>query len=52
MKIEQLKEDVIRAEGYAEGFRAGYLACAQKIANDLAKEEKDKKETEPSTVKE
>ena len=44
MRVEQLKEDVLRAEGYAEGFRAGYISCAQKVANELAKEEKDKQD--------
>lgn len=38
MNIEFIKEAVIRAEGYAEGFRAGYQLCAQKIANEMAKE--------------
>lgn len=44
MNAQQLKEDVLRAEGYAEGFRAGYTSCAQKVANDLMKEEAEKKE--------
>lgn len=46
MKAEQLKEDVLRAEGYAEGFRAGYLSCAKKIANQLDQEEKAKEALE------
>lgn len=43
MKPEQLKEDVIRAEGYAqgygEGFKVGYLTCANKVAKQLQEEE-------------
>lgn len=40
MKIEQIKEEVIRAEGYAEGFRAGFIACAQKLINEVIKVQK------------
>ena len=40
MKIEQIKEEVIRAEGYAEGFRMGFIACAQKIVNEMTKDQK------------
>lgn len=39
ISADKLKENVIRAEGYAEGFRAGYLNCAQAVANELAKEQ-------------
>lgn len=49
MKKEQLQENVIRAEGYAEGFRAGFIACAKQIAAEMAKEEKEKS---PAEIKE
>jgi len=41
MTIDELKENVLKAEGYAEGFRAGYISCAKKVAEDLAKEQKE-----------
>ena len=34
-----LKEQLLRSEGYAEGFRAGYAACTQFIALELGKKE-------------
>lgn len=53
MTAEQLKEDVIRAEGYAEGFRVGYTTCAQRVAGELAKEAASKSgtHTDSSSVK-
>jgi len=50
MNLNQLKEDVLRAEGYAEGFRAGYISCAQKVANELEKEKKVQTEESKSAV--
>lgn len=46
MDVQFIKEAVIRAEGYAEGFRAGYISCAQKIANEMTKEKEPVKENE------
>lgn len=46
MNKEQLKENVIRSEGFSEGFKAGYLACANHIAIEMQKEEQEKKKKE------
>ncbi len=39
MNATQLKENVLRAEGYAKGFVDGYAACAKMVAEEFAKEE-------------
>lgn len=33
MDVEKLKEDVIRAEGYAAGFQEGFRTCAKNIVD-------------------
>lgn len=50
MKAEQLKEAVLRAEGYAEGFRAGYIACAKMVAGELVKEESPRVQADQGTA--
>ena len=40
MSPEQLRDDVLRAEGYAKGFLDGYVSLANRISADLAKENK------------
>lgn len=50
MKPEQLKDNVIKAEvyaeGYAKGFKEGYIACANNVALQLEKEDKESKKEE------
>ena len=41
MDAQSLRDQVIRSEGYAEGFRAGYAACAQFVAKQKQAEAKD-----------
>lgn len=44
MNPEKLKEAVLKAEGYAQGFKDGFIACAKGVAEELAKEQKSKEE--------
>ncbi len=34
--IDDLKTQVSRAEGFAEGFQAGYKSCAEFVAKQMA----------------
>ena len=40
MTAGQLKEEVLRAEGYAKGFLDGFVSMANRISSDLAKDKK------------
>lgn len=44
MNPNELRDNVLRSEGYAEGFKAGYASCAKFMAIELSKEQKEKEE--------
>lgn len=46
MTPEELKLIVVRGEGYAEGFRAGYISLATLIAKKLQDESVEKSQAE------
>lgn len=46
MNIEKIKESIVRAEGYAQGFKDGFISCAQTVVNEAAKEEAEKNKKE------
>jgi hypothetical protein len=37
MELQKIKEAVIRSEGYAEGFVAGYRSCANMVVTEMEK---------------
>lgn len=43
MTPDQIKENVLKAEGYAQGFADGFRSCANLVVNEQAKEEQAKK---------
>lgn len=34
MDLNKLREDVLRAEGYGQGFKDGFASCAKKILEE------------------
>lgn len=38
MDANKIKEAIIRSEGFSEGFKMGYLSCAQFIIAEMEKE--------------
>ena len=51
MNAQELRDQVIRSEGYAEGFRAGYAACAKYVAQEESKAKDSKGNPEKSDSK-
>lgn len=47
MTPESVKEDILRAEGYAKGFLDGFTSAVKKyLAEEIKKQEEKKKEGE------
>lgn len=49
MNIEKINENVIRSQGYAQGFKDGYQACAMDILKQVEKENQENKKEESKT---
>lgn len=46
MDANSLKEQLLKSEGYAFGFKDGYASCAKYVAEELMKDDLKKKRSE------
>lgn len=56
MNPNDLRDNVIRSEGYAQGFKDGYATCAKHVSDQMIKDlktaekEKEEKNVSPDNL--